>query len=133
MDRKGRNKQCVCSFYVHICVLLRYMCTCSVLIHVCVLFIGIHVFCLHTNMCSVACVLLMFAPHWGDADAEIKVPSGENTEDKRSPFKAWSRSVYSHTCYAYCQGFLPCLFLPFRSIHLHFSKTSRDISCVGCG
>ena len=39
---------------------------------------------------------------------------------KRSPFKAWSRSVYSHTCYAYCQGFLPCLFIPFRSIYLHF-------------
>ena len=25
----------------------------------------------------------------------IKVPSGENTELKRSPFTAWSRSVYS--------------------------------------
>ena len=46
--------------------------------------------------------------------------------------KAWSRSVYSHTCYAYCQGFLPCLFLPFRSIHLQFFKTSHDFSCVGC-
>ena len=43
-------------------------------------------------------------PQWGAADAEIKVPSGEYTELKRSPFKAWSRSVYSHTCYAYCQG-----------------------------
>ena len=53
-------------------------------------------------------------------DAEIKVPSGENTELKCSPFKAWSRSVYSHTCYTYCQGFLPYLFLPFQSIHLHF-------------
>ena len=30
------------------------------------------------------------------------------------------KSVYSHTCYAYCQGFLSCLFLPLRSIHLHF-------------
>ena len=59
-------------------------------------------------------------PQWGAADAEIKVPSGENTELKRSPFKAWSRSVYSHTCYAHCQGFLPCLFLFFQSIHLHF-------------
>ena len=39
---------------------------------------------------------------------------------KRSPFKAWSRSVYSHTCYASCQEFLSCLFLHFRSIHLHF-------------
>ena len=45
-------------------------------------------------------------------------------ELKRSPFKAWSRSVYRHTCYAYCQGFLPCLFLHSRSIHLHFSKPS---------
>ena len=36
-------------------------------------------------------------PQWGAADAEIKVPSGENTD--RSPFKAWSRSVYSHTCH----------------------------------
>ena len=65
----------------------------------------------------------------GAADAEIKVPSGENTELIRSPFKAWSRSVYSHTCYAYCQGFLPCLFLHFRSIHLHFPRTSPDFSC----
>ena len=60
------------------------------------------------------------SPQWGAADAEIKVLSGENTELKRSPFKAWSKSVYSQTCYAYCQGFLSCLFLPFRSIHLHF-------------
>ena len=59
-------------------------------------------------------------PQWGAADAEIKVPSVENTELKRSLFKAWSSSVYSHTCYAYCQGFLPYLFLPFGSIHLPF-------------
>ena len=59
-------------------------------------------------------------PWWGAVDAEIKVPSDENTELKCSPFKAWSRSVYSHTCYAYCQGLLPCLFLPFWSFHLHF-------------
>ena len=51
---------------------------------------------------------------------EIEVQSGENTELKCSPFKAWSRSVYSHTCYTHCQGFLLCLLLPFRSIHLHF-------------
>ena len=54
------------------------------------------------------------------ADAEIKVPFVENTELKGSPFKAWSRSVYSHVCYAYCQEYLPCYFLPTRSIHLHF-------------
>ena len=67
-------------------------------------------------------LLLLFSPQSGAADAEIKVPSGENTELKRSPLKAWSRSVQCHTCYAYCQGFLPCLFLPFRSIYLHFSQ-----------
>ena len=32
---------------------------------------------------------LTAAPQWGAADADIKVPSGENTELKRSPFKAW--------------------------------------------
>ena len=75
---------------------------------------------------------LLMTPHWGAADAEIKVPSGENTELKHSPFQAWSRSVYSHTCYAYCQGVLPCLFLPFQSIHLHFFQNlSQFFSCVG--
>ena len=44
------------------------------------------------------------SPQWGAADAEIKVPYVENTEHKGSPFKAWSRSVYSHTRYAYYQG-----------------------------
>ena len=69
-------------------------------------------------------------PQWGDADAEIKVPSGENTELKRSPFKDWSRSVYSHTYYAYCQGFLS--FLPISTLPVHspafFSKTSPNFS-----
>ena len=70
------------------------------------------------------------SPQWGAADAEIKVPSGKNTELKRSPFKAWSRLAYSHTCYAYCQGFLPCLLLPFRSMHLHFFQNlSRLFLC----
>ena len=59
-------------------------------------------------------------PQWRAADAEIKVPSSENTELERSPFKAWSRLVCSHTRHTYCQGFLPYLLLPFRSIHLHF-------------
>ena len=75
-------------------------------------------------------VFTCLLPQGGAADAEIKVPSGENTELKRSPFKAWSRLVYSHTCYAYCQGFLLCLFLPFRTIHLHFVKNlSRFLLC----
>ena len=86
-------------------------------------------------------MLISETPQWGAADTEIKVPSGENTELTCSPFKDWSRSVYSHTCYAYCQGFLPCLFLPFRSIHLYFSHNLSQFfpvlavantgSCVG--
>ena len=31
--------------------------------------------------------LINSSPQWGAADAEIKVPPGENTELKRSPFK----------------------------------------------
>ena len=76
-----------------------------------------------------ACIIR--TPQWGAADAEIKVQSGENAELKRAPFKACSRSVYSHTCYTYCQGFLPYLFLPFRSIHLHFFQdVSRFFSVL---
>ena len=56
---------------------------------------------------------------------------GENTELKRFPFKAWSRSKYNDTCHAYCQGFLPCLFLPFRSIRPHFVQNlSRFFLCL---
>ena len=42
--------------------------------------------------------LLPVTRQWGAEDAEVKVPSGENTELECSPFKAWSRPVYSHTC-----------------------------------
>ena len=38
-------------------------------------------------------------PQWEAADAEIKIPLDENTELKGSPFKAWSKSVYSHACH----------------------------------
>ena len=100
-------------------------------------------FCLH-DVALCCCPFLHHRPVTslsGAADAEIKVPSGENTELKCSPFIAWSSSVYSHMCYAYCQGFLPCLFLPFRSIHLHFFQNlsrffpvlalANTGSCVG--
>ena len=80
---------------------------------------------LFTCVCLARFVIFVFL-QWRASDTDIKVSFGENTELKHSPFRAWSRSVYSHTCYAYCQGFLPCLFLPFGSIHLHFSKTSSD-------
>ena len=48
-------------------------------------------------------------PQGGAADAQTKVPFDENTELKKVlPFEAWNRSVYSHACYTYCQGVLPC-------------------------
>ena len=50
---------------------------------------------------------LFLSLQWRAADAEIKVPSVENAELEGSSFKALGRSVYSHTCYAYCQEFLP--------------------------
>ena len=37
-------------------------------------------------MAALTSLLLGLPLHWGAADAEIKVPSGENTELKRSPF-----------------------------------------------
>ena len=96
---------------------------------------------LSTVLLLVPALALSTFPQWGAVDAEIKVPSGENTELKRSPSIAWSRSAYSHTCYAYCQEFLPCLFLPFRAIHLHFFQNfprffpvlalANTGSCVG--
>ena len=63
--------------------------------------------CLFGN-CLFVCLFICLFPQWRAADAEIKVPSDENTELKHSLFKARSRSVYSHTCYAYCRGFRPC-------------------------
>ena len=60
------------------------------------------------NQCALTTFVCPDTPHRGAADADIKVPSVEKPELEGFPFKAWCRSVYSHTCYAYCQGFLPC-------------------------
>ena len=60
--------------------------------------------------CSNCC--LRPSPQWGTADAEIKVPSLENPElADVLPLKhahVYSRSEYSHACFAHCQEFLPC-------------------------
>ena len=70
---------------------------------------------------------------WGAAKSEIEVPSAENTELKGSPFKTWSRLVYSHTCYAYFQGFLPCLFLLSCTFTcIFFPNLFHFFPCVGC-
>ena len=65
--------------------------------------------------------------------AEIKVPSVGDTELEGSPFKIWGRSVYSHTCYAYCQGFLPANFYPSGPFACIFSKFLLIFSCISSG
>ena len=53
---------------------------------------------------------------------KLEVPRGENSEPKRSPLKAWSKSVYSHTCYAYRQGFLLIHTISVHSPAFFFQK-----------
>ena len=43
---------------------------------------------------------------------KLRAPSVENPELKGSPFKAWSRPIYSHACFTNCQGFLADLYPP---------------------
>ena len=73
-------------------------------------------------------------PAWGAADAEINVSSAENTELKRSPFKAWGRLVYiaRHATLTARDVFL-AYFYPSGPFICIFAKTSPDFSCVGCG
>ena len=64
-----------------------------------------HLFVKHDLLCDQL--------QWGAADAEIKVPSVENTELEGSSFKALGRSVYNHTCYAYLPGISSLLISTF--------------------
>ena len=71
-------------------------------------------------------ILFLVVLQWGAAGAEIEVPSVENMALKGSPFKAWSRSVFSHSItamLAIIDFFLANFYLsgPFTCI---FSKTS---------
>ena len=55
--------------------------------------------------CSLAylvliCLCVPAVVYYG-TDAEIKVPSVENSELTSSPIKAWSRSEYNHACLKY--------------------------------
>ena len=68
----------------------------------------------------------LVALQWGAADAEMKVPSNENTELEHPPFKAWSRSVYSHTATLTARNFFLAYFYPSSPFTCIFSKTSPD-------
>ena len=57
---------------------------------------------------NLSCYFVKENPQWEAVDVEIEIPSVESTELRGSHVKAWSMSVYSHTCYTYCQGFLSC-------------------------
>ena len=72
--------------------------------------------------------MVQASPLWETADAEMKDPSVENPELKCSPFNAWSRSEYSHTCLTCYEGFLVWinLYLPGPFIFI-FSKTPTEV------
>ena len=72
--------------------------------------------------------LCLSSPQWEAADTEIKVPSGENTQLKRSPFKAWSRSVYSHPARHSLQQGISSMFISSLLVHssAFFPNTSPD-------
>ena len=71
---------------------------------------------------------LTVPPQWGAADAKIKVPSGENAELKRSPFKTWSRSVVMNATLT-AKDFFLAYFCPSGPFICIFPpKTSLDFS-----
>ena len=65
-----------------------------------------------------ALLFLCLSPQWGAADAEIKVPSGENTNLKRSSFTAMNFYFISP--------------IPVHS-PAFFPEPLPIFSCVGCG
>ena len=64
-------------------------------------------------------------PQWGAADAEIEVPSGENSELKRSPLKAWSRYIAIYATLT-ARDFFFAYFYPSCQFTCIFSKTSPE-------
>ena len=56
----------------------------------------------------------------------LKSPLLKTQSWQLHPFKAWSRSEYSHACFAYCQELLPCFYFYFPSpfTFIFMSKSS---------
>ena len=63
---------------------------------------------------------------WGGADTEMKVPSGENTELKRSPFKAWNSQYIAIHATLTARDFFLANFYPSSPFTCIFSKTSPE-------
>ena len=76
-----------------------------------------------------------YAPQWGAADAEIKVPSGENTELKRSilPLKPGVGQYIAIHATLTARDFSLVYFYPSGPFTCIFSKTAPVFFCVGCG
>ena len=80
-------------------------------------------------------------PQWEAADAEIKVPSGENTELKRSPFKPGVgryKVIYAtltardfFLAYFYPSGPITCIFSKFFPDFFPVLAVANTGSCVG--
>ena len=79
-------------------------------------------------------------PQWGASDAEIKVPSGENTELKRSPFQAGVGQYIAIHAALTARDFFRTYFYPFGPFTCIFPNLSRFFpvlavantgSCVG--
>ena len=89
----------------------------------------------HSQHLSVLSVLQLLPPPWGAADAEIKVPSVENTELKRSPLKPGvGQYIAIHATLTARDFFLANFYFPVHSPAL-FSKTSPELLlffCVSC-
>ena len=86
---------------------------------------------LHINKMSKT--VLIQTPQWGAADADIKVPSDENTELICSPFKAWSSQyIAMHATLTVRDSFL-ANFHPSGPFTCIFQKPLQIVPCVSCG
>ena len=81
-------------------------------------------FCLLSPFKYILCLKVLNGdPQWGTRMRRLDPSVLENPKLIDSPFKAWSRSICGHACYAYCQGFLANFYPPDPITHI-FSKTS---------
>ena len=72
--------------------------------------------------------LLCTSPQWGAADAEIKVPSGENTSLKVLPFTPGVGQYIAIHATLTARDFFLAYFYPSCPFTCIFSKTSPDFS-----
>ena len=104
---------------------------CTRLLHYTALYYTIHYTLLNY---SVQGFIVHYTPQWGAADAEIKVPSGENIELKRSPFIAWRQVSIQPYVLRLLPG-ISSLLISTLPVHspAFFPKPLSIFSCVGFG